>query len=346
MGVGAGYRNNRRFGHSINKYGWGAFDSFVLAFAKDRMALNAAEVEVISAAGGHKSKFTYNLSPGGDVVAENDKPIIGILRRTSEKRRFRPGADAARQLGMKNADMPMAVARGERASVGGWWFRFEDDTTAEPPGSWGETLRIDAVRRKQAKKIIAVNYSTGAERLFSTTAAAAEALGVEQSQVSNVARGAGRSAKGWWFKFEGDARKPPKIHGQKAGRLKRDKKIYAQHLETGVRRTFRNCTVADAKLEIYSGAAASVASGKRKSAADWWFSYDKTASPPKEFKGALVAKARSKPVVAINITTGLEQNYDSAKSAAKDLGMSRASISFVISGKMKAAKGYKFRLSQ
>ena len=308
------------------------------------MSLHEAEVGAISAAGGHKSEFTYNLSPGGDVVAENDKPIVGFCFKTRKIHHFKSGADAARRLGMKNADMPMAVARGERSSVAGWWFRFKDDLIAKPPASWGEALRIEAVRLRQGKKVIAVNYATGVEKLFTTTAAAAKATGVEQSQVSAIATGAGLSARGFWFKFVGDTRKLPTIHGQKASRLTRDRKVYAKNLKTGVQLTFRNCTVADTNLEIYKGAAASVARGQRVSAADWWFSYDQTASPPKDFKGALVAKARSQPLIATNIKTGQEQKFDSAKSAARALEMSRASISHVVSGKKKDAKGYKFRL--
>jgi hypothetical protein len=344
--VGAGYQNNRLFGRAIKKHGWHLFDSFVVAFAKDRTALHAAEIEAIVAAGGHKSQFTYNLSPGGDAVAENDKPIIGIHLNTGAERRFKSGADAARRLRMKNPDMPMAVARGERTSVGDWWFRFEDDTTAEPPGLWGENLRIEAVRRKQGKRIIAINYFTGAERLFPTTADAAKALGINQGHVSMIANGKDLSAKGWFFKFEGDDRQLPGIHGQKAGRLKRDRTVYAWHYLTGERRTFRNCTVADTELGIPRGSAASVSSGQRISAINWWFSHDKAAVPPKKFKGALVAEARSKPVIATKIATGQEQKFDSGKTAAKALGVSTASVSYVLSGKKKAAKGYKFRLSR
>jgi hypothetical protein len=342
---GIAYRNNRRFGLALKKHGWDAFDSFVLAFGDDRDGLNQAEVEAIAAAGGHKSKFSYNLSPGGDMVAENDKPIVGVFLATGEERLFKSGSDAARQLGMKNVDMPMAVARGDRTSVDDWWFRFEDDVSGIPPESWGEVLRVDAVRRKQGKKVLAISYATGEQRTFSTLTEAGAALGVEKSAVSMVARGEDFSAKGWWFKFEGDPRPMPSIHGQKAGRMKRDKKVYATNLNTGERREFRNCTDADTKIGIYKGAAASVASGERTSAAGWCFSYDKSLSPPTEFKGALVAKARAKAVVAIDLATGQELQFDSAKAAAEALGMSRAAISCVISGKLKRAKGYKFRFA-
>jgi len=343
---GTAYRYNRRFGSALKRHGWEMFDSFVLAFGDDRNALNQAEVAAISAAGGHKSKFTYNLSPGGELVAENDKPIIGVFLATGEERLFKSGTDAARKLEMTSMDMPMAVARGTRASAAGWWFRFKYDELATPPKSWGEELRIDAMRSKWGKRVIAINYATGERRLFSTTAEAAAALGVEQSAVSMVAQGKDSSAKGWWFRFEDDDRPMPLVHGSQAIRLKLDKHVYAVHLITGERRDFRNCSVADSELGLYNGATASVASGDRTSAANWWFSYDKDIAPPLAFKSALVAIARSKAVVAIEIATGREQQFDSAKDAASALGMSRAAISCVISGKLKTAKGYRFRFAK
>jgi hypothetical protein len=343
--AGNAYKQNRRFGPAVTKHGWSAFDSYVLAFAEDREVLNAAEVAAIAAAGGHKSKYTYNLSPGGDMVAENDKPIVGVHLETGKLQNFKSGSDAARTLGIKNTDMPMAVARGERTSCDGWWFRFEDDVTAQPPVAWGESLRLNSVRDMQGKPVVAINLGTAEERTFPTTGAAAEALGIHQSQVSGIARGNDLSAKGWWFKFEGDTRPPPAIHGQKAGRLLRDKVVYAVNLKTGRRHQFRNCTVADSELGIYMGAAAAVALGARTSAAGWWFTYDPDGAAPTEYKGALVATARSKAVIATELATGQETTFSSAKEAAAALSMSRATISFNISGKLKSAKGYSFRFA-
>lgn len=343
--AGTAYKQNPRFGPALKKHGWTAFDSYVLAFAEDRRDLNSAEVAAIVAAGGHKSKFTYNMSPGGDMVAENDKPIVGIFLATGELRKFKSGSDAARTLRMKNSDMPMAVARGELSSGYGWWFRFEDDLTAQPPTVWGENLRLNTLRGVLGKALIAIHLQTGEERTFSSTIEAANALGINQSQVSEVARGKNLSAKGWWFKFEGESSQPPEIHGQKAGRLLRDKTVYAINLKTGMRHQFRNCTVADTELGVYKGAAAAVALGERVSAADWWFTYDPDGTAPTAYKGALVAKARSKAVIAKNLATGLERHFSSAKEAAEVLSMSRATISFNISGKLKSAKGYSFRFA-
>ena len=339
------YYLNPRFGGALKKHGWKAFDSFVLAFAEDRIALNLAEVAAIAAAGGHKSKFTYNLSPGGDMVAENDKPIVGVFLPTGVTRKFKSGSEAARILGFKNTDSPMTVARGENMAAGDWWFRLVDDKQSQPPKIWGEKLRLARMRELNARPLMAIRFDTRETRRFDTMDMAAKELGVHQSEVWSVAHGKTHSAGGWWFRFEDDDRSMPTLRGSKATRLKRDKKVFAVNLKTAERREFRNCTVADNELRIYKGASASVAGGERTSAADWWFTYDKTTTPPTAFKGALVARARSKAVVATNLATGVEQVFSSAKAAAEALGMSRASISYVISGKKSTVKGYRFRFA-
>jgi hypothetical protein len=340
---GVGYRQNRRFGHSIKKYGWDSFKSYVITFADDRNLLNQVEILAIASAGGHKSKHTFNLSPGGDVVAENDKPLVGIYLEAGEQKEFKSGADAARLTGMSNIDKPSAIARGEKtSSEEGWWFRFKDDLNAKPPQDWGEVFRLNQVKRLQGKKVIAINFDTKEQRVYENQDEAAKDLGVHKSLISQVAVGSAMSAKGWWIKFDGEEREMPLIFGTDSTRLKRDRKVYAINLITKEKCEFRNCTVADNELGLHKGAAASVASGDRTSASDWWFTYLKDSKPPKEFKGALVAKARSKSVIAKNLSTGEQKEYASAKLASEELGMSRAAISKVIGGTLDSVKGYKF----
>lgn len=342
-GKGNPYRNNRRFANAIKKYGWESFDSFIIAFADDRDVLAEAEKLAITLAGGHKSKFTYNLSPGGETVSETNKPIVGINLETGEQRVFKGGADAARNLGFKNPDMPMAVARGNTKVVHNWWFRFADDLESMPPEIWGEALRIEEVRKRQGNAIVAINLVTHEQKLYRTTAEAGEDLGISQSSVSMVARGEIKSTAGWWFRFEDSYSEPPTTFGFELTRLKRDKKVFAINLDTKEKREFRNCTVADQQLGIYRGACASVCSGTRTSAAGWWFSWDETSKAPLKFKGALLAQARSKAIVAIKIDTGQEYLFESAKAAAPILGMSRSAISQVLARKKKFVKGFMFR---
>ncbi|QWE25980.1 hypothetical protein [Polynucleobacter sp. AP-Ainpum-60-G11] len=343
--AGMAYKNNRRFGAAIKKYEWDKFDSYILAFGDSRESLNQAEKDAIAAAGGHKSKHTYNLSPGGDMVAENDIPIVGVNLETGYHQKFKSGADAARKIGLKSADMPMAVARGERTSVANWWFRHETDEDKLPPTIWGNKLRILEVQKKQSKNLIAISFETKERRHYKTLEEAAKDLGVTKGLISGVARGSSTSANGWWIQFEESKKEMPKTFGSVLRREKRDKKVYAINLSSGEKREFRNCTVADLELNLYKGAAASVASGQRVSAVGWWFSLKKSEKPPNQFKGALVAQARSKPIYAIEQATGKETYFDSAKQAEETLSIHRSSISNIIKGKSKSSKGYSFRFA-
>jgi hypothetical protein len=183
---GIGYRSNRRFGSAIAKHGWQEFDSYILAFCEDREQLNAAEIKAIAAAGGHKTKYTFNLSSGGDLVADNDKPVIGVFLETGKEKRFKSAVDAARQLGMTNIDKPAAIARKEKtSSVEGWWFRFEDDLDSKPPAEWGESYRLNQVKRLQGKKVIAIHFKTKEVKHFNNQDEAAVDLGVHKSQISH-----------------------------------------------------------------------------------------------------------------------------------------------------------------
>jgi len=99
---------------------------------------------------------------------------------------------------------------------------------------------------------------------------------------------------------------------------------------------------ADKALGLHNGAASSVAIGGRASAGGWHFSFREGAPPPLRTGFQLVAAARSKPIVAFHIATSERREFDSGKAAASELGMSRASISLVLSGKLKSCKGWTF----
>lgn len=342
---GHGYRFNRRFANAIKKWGWETFEHHILAFFDDRDGMNQAEIEAICASGGHKSKFTYNLSPGGDAVAENDKPLVGIFLETGQEKLFKSGVEAARHIGL-TSDAAVSVARKERETAAGWWFRFIDDEGATPPELWGDELRVERVQEARQRKLKATNYETGEERFYDSINSAADDFGVNQSTISEVVSGKSRSAKGWWFCYIEDIREMPKSFGAETTREKRDRKVYALNLETRQQLEFRNATVASEELGLYSGAASGVLSGNRTSAAGWWFTYDLSEQPPTEYKGTLVAKYRSKAVIAEHIDSGQTLHFDSAKLASEALKIQRSSISNIINGKKQSAKGYTFRLGE
>jgi len=136
----------------------------------------------------------------------------------------------------------------------------------------------------------------------------------------------------------------PKSWGTVAAREKRDRTVFATNFKTAERRSFRNCTVADKELSLHKGAAASIASKERTSAGGWWFTYDEAEPLPQLYFASLVAKHRSKPVIARNLQTGEETTFPNAKAASAALGIPRSSISLIVQGKKAATKGYTFRL--
>ena len=273
-----------------------------------------------------------------------NKPIIGYNLKTNETRYFNSSTEASRELGLVR-DAAGAVARKERNSAQGWWFKFEDDP-ASPPEFWGEALRIQKTSEAKSLPIIAINFETGEERRYKSGTAGANDLSLTLSTVSGIARGHNHSAAGWWFKFEGDDREMPKSFGHTAAWDKRSRTVYAVNLKTGEKRNFRNCMTADTELGLSKGASRAVAAGERTSARDWWFTYNEADTPPTAYKGSLVARKRSNPVIAEDIKTGETFEFGSGKAAAAELGVQRSTISEVISGKRKSAKGYRFRFAK
>lgn len=71
---------------------------------------------------------------------------------------------------------------------------------------------------------------------------------------------------------------------------------------------------------------------------------EKPKSPDSPFK-PWVAKAKSKPVIAIN-GWGKETLYPSGREAARQLGLNQSGVAYVLAGKRKKTGGYRFRYAE
>ena len=84
-----------------------------------------------------------------------NKPIIGYNLKTNETRYFNSSTEASRKLGLVR-DAAGAVARKERISAQGWWFKFEDDPAlmycgqATRPWDYAVGVLADAVSDRGA----------------------------------------------------------------------------------------------------------------------------------------------------------------------------------------------------
>jgi hypothetical protein len=226
--MGHGYRLQKRMAAAISHNGWSAFETFILALGDDDASLCELEMQAIKDAGGHNTPNSYNMSPGGEIVADNSKPVICVHMPTRVEREYESATACGNALGI-HPDGVAAVARGDinsrgsarRQNIGDYYFYFKGETP-HYPDLFGKGARAKRIAEKQGRPIVAVHYETKERRRFSSTGEAALVLGLYQSAVSQVVLGNTRSAGDWFFYPEDEPRELPTARGSAATREKRD----------------------------------------------------------------------------------------------------------------------------
>jgi hypothetical protein len=346
---GNGYRLQKAMSAAIRHHGGDAFDTYVLALGDSDDRLSMLEAQAIKDAGGHKSHDNYNMSPGGEIVADNGKPVICVHMPTKEETEYESAHACGLALGI-HADGVAAVARGDmnsrgtakRQNIGDYYFYFKGETP-NYPDYWGKGARARRIAASQGGAVVAINHNNPSEvRRFQSTGEAARELGLHQSSVSAVARGEDRSGGDWFFHFEDEPRELPKLRGGLAAWADRNVTVYAVNLKMGERTEHRNAMAAGQALGISPSSISTVLNGKRKSDSGYWFTTDPTAEPPKAFGKASVRFYKEQPIMAVELKTGKETPFPSAKAASMALGIHRSHICRVLSRRTQAAKGYFF----
>jgi hypothetical protein len=346
---GNGYRLQKAMAEAIRRHGWDAFETYVLALGDSDDSLSMLEVQAIRDAGGHKSHDNYNMSPGGEIVADNGKPVICVHMPTKKETEYESAHACGLALGI-HSDGVAAVARGDinsrgtarRQNIGDYYFYFKGDLP-NYPDHWGKRARARRIAASLGRAVIAVNYNDPSDRRrFQSTGEAARELGVHQSSVSAVARCEELSAGDWFFHFEDEPRELPKLRGSLATWADRNVTVYAVNLKTGERTEHRNAMAAGQALGISPSSISTVLNGKRNSDSGYWFSLDPAAEPPKHFGKASVRFYKEQPIMAVELKTGKETPFPSAKAASMALGIHRSHICRVLKQRAHAAKGYFF----
>jgi hypothetical protein len=181
---GNGYKlaNQPKFRSAINHYGWASFDSYLIAFCDEKTNLDAAEVECISAAGGHKSQYVFNLSAGGRAGGDRSEEIEGCNLKTGEWRSFDNSVEAAEFLNLQQAHNIRGVVKGRFRSAKGWWFRLAGSTSL-PPVTWGLGSGV-----QQMKEVVAIHLIDHKELVFESISEAARAIGSDSSNVTRAVK--------------------------------------------------------------------------------------------------------------------------------------------------------------
>lgn len=222
--------------------------------------------------------------------------------------------------------------------------KYADDLVSQPPKLVGEELRLNMMTEKRGKLVVAVHLTSMAETVYPSQSDAARKLGMTVSDISAVLRGKQHSSKGYWFR---DADRPdkkiPSLVGSEAARAKRDIAVWAFNLKTGEKTQHRNTTVAAEYAGTHKSDASNILRGKLKSSNNYFFAYEENPKLPVKIDHQIVAEKSSKPVIAVRLSDNAERWFSSAKQAAEWSGVHSSAISMVLSGRIKASKGFTFR---
>ena len=96
---GKGYVSNSRFTRAIKKYGWDAFNHYILYADLTKEEACKKEIELIAKYKTTNDKYGYNISPGGEAT------MLGV-RHTDEAKRKIGEAGRGRQGAWKGKHLP------------------------------------------------------------------------------------------------------------------------------------------------------------------------------------------------------------------------------------------------
>lgn len=268
---GNGYKlaHQPKFRSAINSYGWDSFDSHILFFSDDRSILDQAEIEAISAAGGHRSSYVFNLVPGGRATVDRSEALEGFNLKTKEWRAFSNSVEAANHIGIKKSGNIRRVVNGENKSAGGWWFRLQGSTDL-PPEAWG----LGSAKQK-TKGVFAIRLIDNEVFTFQSISEAAKHIKAHTSNVTHaVKRTAGGTCKGYWLRYLDSKVEKPDLVGRAGGVYKNGKPVIATNIATGQELFFLSGRVAAKELGISDKNIPAALKGRVKSLGGYKFRYE------------------------------------------------------------------------
>jgi hypothetical protein len=267
---GTGYKllHQPKFRSAIDHYGWEAFDSFIVAFCKNQELLDSAETECISALGGHRSEFLFNLAPGGRVTVDRSQALEGCNLKTKEWRYFKNSVEAAEYIGIQKAGNIRRVVTGENKSAGGWWFRLAD-SDVEPPIKWGLGSAVQKTR-----PVFGIRLADMVEFNFDSISSAGTHLGAHTSNITRVVKGkGGGTCNGYWLKYADSDAEMPKLVGRAGSVYKNGKPVVAINKTTGESRYYLSGRSAAEDIGVDRKNIPGALKGRIKSLGGWIFRY-------------------------------------------------------------------------
>ena len=271
--------------------------------------LDKIEIEAISFIGGHRHHGNYNMSPGGETVSDNGKPIVAVYLPTMEETEYSSGREAARSLDI-HMHIPADVANklSKRDYHQDWYFYYANDKPVYPK-LWGKDARGIKYRKARGKPVIVVPFAEPKEfKRFESVIEAANFIGCRQSDVSTVCAGKQISVHGYFCYFEDEPKGLPDRLGLEARSFSRSVPVWSLNLNRAKPKLIRHQSYSQAaqKTNVTQSSISAIISGKRKSENGFWFTDDPKRQPPEkgQWGKASVSHSKKIPVRATHISTG------------------------------------------
>ena len=137
----------------------------------------------------------YREKHGVSQIEAAGHPLFSINLDTLEKLHFRAQAEAGRSLGIGVGNINNVI-KGKIKQAGGYYFKEDDGNGVEIDKDKLNDI-LDGMRFTGG--VFAVNLYTLEVSRFNSQNEASRALGVKQGSISNVIKGKGNQAGGFWF---------------------------------------------------------------------------------------------------------------------------------------------------
>lgn len=335
---GRGYKSQKALSSAISEYGWSNFITYVICFADKKSTLDKIEKECITYIGGHKHHGNYNMSPGGDIVSDNGKPIVAVHLPTMKETSFTSGSAAARKLKI-HMDIPADVANklSKRDYHGDWYFYYKGNKP-DYPKVWGKNARVIKFRQSKGRPIVFINLKNKNEiKEYPSAIEASEKLGCSATDIYSVCAGRQKSVKGYFCFYKDEPKEIPSSFGYNSMRITKSIPVWSLNLNDKKAKLIKHLNQSEASkfTEVHQSSISSILLGKRKSDNGYWFTSRLETTPPKfgEWGKSSVAKYKEIAVVATCVKTGKKFNYESSLKASKKLSIKNSSISRAINDK-------------
>lgn len=195
---GSGYRSQTLFYRAIKKYGWSDFDHVIIASGLCKKEAEEMEIRLIKEHATTDPKYGYNIENGGNCFGTHSEET---KRKISEAQRGEKNHMYGKHSWSYGKKMSAELIEKNRLAHLGQPAPNKGKKMSEAQKAKLRRPKSEEHKRKLsiAKSVPVVCVETG--KIYKSSKAAGEALGISRATIAKVARGIGKTAGGYHWQF-------------------------------------------------------------------------------------------------------------------------------------------------